>query len=550
MHLRFDLAKLPLMATRSSLGWPSSVLLGLVILYGPTISSLLDGPWADARNAHGPVLMLVATWMLLRKVHRSIALKSASNPIGPTLLLGVGSLMYGLGRALVIPALEFGSLVPMVTGLLWLTLGLKVVKAAWFPLVLIALATPLPASVVEMVTHPMKMGASVVADQFLHLLGYPVARDGVVLAIGPYRLLVADACAGLKSLFVLEALGLVYINLMGYTERWRNITLAVCVVPIAFFSNALRIVLLAVITYHWGDAAAQGFLHDFSGLFLFMVALASIFLADSLLGTIKKPRAEDQAKKSAVPLSKDAWQHLIERLAPPRTAWLVWPLCIALAIFQAHLLSPTSHYQPIKPNLSQLFPKQFGDWVQIDSPFVQMSLSSDPNSTDQPYDQQWTGAYRNTHGDVLMVAAAYVHSQTQDIKLHQPEVCYTAQGFKVDTNSTDLVSMHKNVHNKRMAFDVPVHRFSAHHHNRQEWVSYWMRTGPNYVNTGLGMRKAIFLEGLSGNTVDGFLLRVSSLNHAGNSPEQAFDAHNLFMRDLVSSLNPQQKRFFVVGSAW
>jgi hypothetical protein len=38
---------------------------------------------------------------------------------------------------------------------------------------------------------------------------------------------------------------------------------------------------LALITYHFGDEAGQGFLHGFAGLVLFMTALMFIIATDS-----------------------------------------------------------------------------------------------------------------------------------------------------------------------------------------------------------------------------------------------------------------------------
>ena len=51
-----------------------------------------------------------------------------------------------------------------------------------------------------------------------------------------------------------------------------------------------------LINYHLGDAAAQGFIHDFAGLLMFTVALLTIFgidkLAEPLFGTRQALRNE------------------------------------------------------------------------------------------------------------------------------------------------------------------------------------------------------------------------------------------------------------------
>jgi exosortase/archaeosortase family protein len=97
---------------------------------------------------------------------------------------------------------------------------------------------------------------------------------------------VADACAGLNSLFTLESLGLLYMNVNRHTSVARNIILATLIVPISYASNVIRVLVLAQITYHLGDEAGQGFLHGFSGMVLFLTALLLIVGMDALLRRI------------------------------------------------------------------------------------------------------------------------------------------------------------------------------------------------------------------------------------------------------------------------
>jgi exosortase/archaeosortase family protein len=104
-----------------------------------------------------------------------------------------------------------------------------------------------------------------------------------VITIGPYELLVASACAGLQTMFTLEALGLLYLHLCNYGSAMRNALLALLIVPVSFCANVIRVTALALITYHFGDAAGQGFFHGFAGLLLFGTALVLILLLDRTL---------------------------------------------------------------------------------------------------------------------------------------------------------------------------------------------------------------------------------------------------------------------------
>jgi len=142
---------------------------------------------------------------------------------------------------------------------------------------------PLPGAVVDTVTMPMKMAVSYMAEQILFWAGYPIGRNGVVLQIGQYLLLVADACAGLHTLLTLEALGLLYLSVVRRDSLFRNVSLAILIVPISFTANVIRVMALSLITYHWGDAAGQGFLHGFAGMVLFLSALLLIIGFDTAL---------------------------------------------------------------------------------------------------------------------------------------------------------------------------------------------------------------------------------------------------------------------------
>ena len=147
----------------------------------------------------------------------------------------------------------------------------------------VGITVTLPGQVVDIVTLPMKMAVSYVAESVLFWVGYPIGRNGVILQIGQYMLLVADACAGLQTLLTLEALGLLYLNLVRRDSLFRNVGLAILIVPISFTANVIRVMTLSLITYHFGDAAGQGFLHNFAGMVLFLSALLLIIAGDTIL---------------------------------------------------------------------------------------------------------------------------------------------------------------------------------------------------------------------------------------------------------------------------
>lgn len=260
------------------------IALGIIVLYGPSLYDLSTGIWQQDEQFHGPIVLSIAVWLLYRRwaEMETVSGWQITNSWGwPLVLLAL--LLYAVGRSQQIGIFEVGSVIWLLAGILLLLRGTKALKAQWFALFFMLFMVPLPEQVVNVVTMPMKMAVSYVAETILYFVGYPIGRNGVVLQIGQYMLLVADACAGLHTLLTLEALGLLYLNLIKRDSMFRNVTLALLIIPISFTANVVRVIALSLITYHFGNEAGQGFLHGLAGMVLFLTALVLIIGFDIVL---------------------------------------------------------------------------------------------------------------------------------------------------------------------------------------------------------------------------------------------------------------------------
>lgn len=262
---------------------------GLLVLYGPTLVDLFRGYWVDEEQGHGPIIFAVSIWLIIR---RWSALRQETATLGATIfgitLVLFALLAYVVGRSQAIVQLEVGSSILALAGLAAVFFGYRGLRLVSFPLFFMLFMVPLPGVLVQSLTIPLKTGVSYVAESILYAMGYPIGRSGVTLTVGPYQLLVADACAGMHTLFTLEALGLLYMNLKGHVRLWRNIALAILIFPVSFCANVVRVIVLILITYHLGDAAGQGFLHGFAGMVLFLTALVLILVVDGLLDRFQR----------------------------------------------------------------------------------------------------------------------------------------------------------------------------------------------------------------------------------------------------------------------
>jgi exosortase len=206
----------------------------------------------------------------------------------PALLPGLavlvpGLVLYVLARAQSIYSLEILAQIPVLLGVAWLLWGAGGLRRLWFPIALIAFVVPIPGSMLDALLLPLKDWVSATVDAILHLFGYPIARNGVLLMIGPYRLLIADACSGLNSMVALSGIGLLYVYLAAHRGRGHTIALLASILPIAFAANVMRVLLLVLITWYQGEAAGRSF-HDHAGLLEVLLAFGAFFALDRVLG--------------------------------------------------------------------------------------------------------------------------------------------------------------------------------------------------------------------------------------------------------------------------
>jgi exosortase B len=256
---------------------------GLLLLFVPTIYGLAGTLWTKDDFAHGPVILAVIVWLIWDKRQILLVPPSRTAPVAGLVTLVFGLLLYVIGRSQDVLIFEVGALAPILAGVLLAMRGWPAFRALAFMLFFIVYLVPLPGFFVDAMTLPLKQHVSDIAAQIIYAAGYPIAQSGVVLTIGKYQLLVADACSGLNSMFSLSALGFLYLYLMHYKSWLHNGVIIASLLPIAFCANVVRVVILVLVTYYFGDETAQGFVHKFSGMVLFLFALVAILALDWLI---------------------------------------------------------------------------------------------------------------------------------------------------------------------------------------------------------------------------------------------------------------------------
>jgi len=227
--------------------------------------------------------------------------------------------------------------------------------------------------------------------------------------------------------------------------------------------------------------------------------------------------------------------------------WSAWPivLVLILSMVSARVLTPTRFYEPGPVDLAALVPEQFGDWRIVKVALIQQSLTvsesgvADERSFTNPYDQVLMRTYADSRGNVVMLALAYGKRQGQEIRIHRPELCYSAQGARV--SGLRLLTPGEVVGR------LPSETFTmlGSSPNRLEQVMYWIRLGDKVTKGAFDIRKQVFVQGLRGYIPDGMLVRSSQILRAQSEAGASIATQQRFLNDLVAAVAPAKRHLLL-----
>ncbi len=489
----------------------------LLALYVPTCLDLARTLWREEDYAHGPIILAVAVFLFWKNGVRFTFAPAKVN-LTPFFVLLAGLAMYVVGRSQNLPLFEVASMIPVIAGGLLAIGGMAALRRFAFPILFLAFLIPLPGFIMEAATGPLKQFVSAGVANLLGALGYPIERSGVVLDMGGHEMLVADACSGMNSIVSLTALTLLYAHLTGPSAPRRWVTLLASIVPIAIAANVLRVLVLVLVAYHLGDDAAQGAVHTLAGLLVFVTAFAMLIGLDSLVGGRRR-----------VETGKVDQPHFDQAT---RTSYVA-PIAVAALMVGSALAAPLM--KPVRAEgtaalvLESMVPQAFGDW-SIDPTIVPIAPTADVQAKlDRIYSQTVSRTYVNSAGEHMMLTVAYGGDQSDALKAHRQEVCYTAQGFTIEGLHHDQLAVQGGA--------IPVTRMLALRGERSEPVTYWFTMGDRVVRGLLERLETQLANGVRGRVPDGMLVRVSSIS--GDSAA-AYAAQQTFIAALLAAMPPAQ----------
>lgn len=262
----------------------------IALMLLPLLWDLLEALRWDDSAANALLVMTICAWLYRQQRHAEVPPTATATPYQSALAmltLTVALLLYVTGGVLGIHLFALAAMPLTLASVILLLNGRMVLRHYRFILCFMLFALPLPGIVSDALSASLKIAVSGSAQQLLQQLGYPIARSGVILYLGPYQLLVADACSGLQSLLSIITLGTLYLHLRqrpaGVTGTAQIALLALAMLPLTFCANVIRVCLLAIITYHFGAEHGTTFLHDIAGPLMLMSALAMLFGIDTMM---------------------------------------------------------------------------------------------------------------------------------------------------------------------------------------------------------------------------------------------------------------------------
>jgi exosortase len=271
------------------------VLLGLVALTAPTLGYIVDASWSTEAGGHGPIVLVTGLWLIWRNWDEVRAVRTAP-PLWRMMIVFIPLLLLAVAAKITqIIEIEGYIVYGVVLAVLYGLIGGRAMKILAFPLLYLAFIIPPPDTLVAAITNPLKTMISEYAVKLLYMFGYPIGGQGVTIQIGQYQLLVAQACSGLNSIVSLSAITSFYVYLQRGVRPTYSLFLLTMILPVAVFANFIRVLILILLTYYAGETAAQGFLHNFAGLTMFVTALLTIFAIDSTAAKIIERNAKGPA---------------------------------------------------------------------------------------------------------------------------------------------------------------------------------------------------------------------------------------------------------------
>jgi exosortase len=257
----------------------------LLLCFGQCLLWMFDRWWNDEYYGHGLLIPIISGYIVYRKWSAIKSLPREGFRLGlPVLIAGIALHIVATYWDVNFPS-GFAFVISLFGAIVWLW-GWPTARAAAFPIFYLCFAVPVARMLVDRFAQPLQIFSAQFGAAMSTAIGIPTVQEGTAVHIPEYTFEVAIVCSGLKSIIAMSALAALYAYMVD-APVWKRLLLLVAAVPVALFANGSRIGMTLILGRIFGKAAAEGFFHTASGLFVFLMALIGLFIVGALLKCTK-----------------------------------------------------------------------------------------------------------------------------------------------------------------------------------------------------------------------------------------------------------------------
>jgi exosortase D (VPLPA-CTERM-specific) len=421
----------------------------------------------------------------------------------------------------------FISLWLLTVGALWSSMGWRKLRVIAFPVVLVLTMVPPPDILYGNLTLRLKLISSQIGVLILQLCGLTAYREGNVIDLGFTRLQVVDACSGLRYFFPLIILGI----LLAYFYKgalWKKFFIVVSTIPISIVTNSMRIASVGILYQFMGSAAAEGFFHDFSGWFIFMISLGILLLEIAILKRIAPDRdgskQQDNTYAVASPSTCPDQNQYSGLLRYASLQFLTILFLMGATAAGVQTVSERNRTPLQKP--FSVFPEFVGGWTGKKQNLEKMYLDA------LELNDYLLVDFRNSRGEVINSYVAFSDFQSKGKASHSPESCLPGSGWEL--KKPDKISVSDG--NGR---SITINRAIMVMGNDRRLVYYWFDQRGRILTNLYQIKLYNFVDSVTINRTDGALIRLITALGQNESPEAA-DAR---LKEFFMQFNPTLKGF-------
>jgi exosortase D (VPLPA-CTERM-specific) len=409
-------------------------------------------------------------------------------------------------------------------------LGWEKLKTLIFPFIFILTMFPLPLFFNNRLMVQLRLISSKLGTTMIQLFGLPVTRQGNIIDLGFVKLQVVEACSGLNSLISLLVLSLLMVYFFK-APFWKRGVVVLSSVPLAIFTNSLRIAVTAVLHKYFDPEIAQGFFHSFSGLVIFLVCLPLLLIEIRILEKIV-PASKNNSSKSSVIKEQFSSSNASTNIKniPCHTAYrkLIYVVAVMLLV-STLVFSQTVEFKekiPAKKSLDQ-FPLELANWSAEDRQFLEDKFLKVLNLS-----EYIMANYINNGGKEVNFYMAYYESQSRGKSIHSPETCVPGSGWHFDKTSTVSITTKAGNSDK-----IKVRRAVIRYGSSKQIVYFWFSQRGRILTNSYQLKFYNFWDALILQRTDGALIRLITPLYKNDTLSDADARLQNFVRDIMPVLN-------------